>query len=423
MRSISNLFKQRQSCSGRIPTMSTNRSDTGSIRLICIVVCMLLPSTMAMLSEAEPDNAALLYYQAFLLCPSNDDVPQEAAGVFRNESGGDAGAYRKFARDYQHVIQLVEAASNMPYCNWAIPYSQWAKVRPKLVEVVRPLTFLIGANVRVLAADGDYRAALSQSLMLRRLAWHIADDHCEFDQFTLGTVESRALQCIWFVLDVMRPDEKTLRWLTEQLAAGPQLSDVLSVRTKRDFEQLMRAIKEDGKVTSDLREKLAERASDEAQRKEAMALTDDELLRHIRDPYAEFLDSVLEVMGSEISYEAKYARLENLAKEYRRQAETNPAIILPLQMRAAAISELHFCSQTAHAALLNASKAAVEIYLLQATTGRLPETLPDGLPKDPFSGKNFEYRVTEKGFVLRWRVKDIYRGNVNVREHEFTVRR
>jgi hypothetical protein len=37
----------------------------------------------------------------------------------------------------------------------------------------------------------------------------------------------------------------------------------------------------------------------------------------------------------------------------------------------------------------------------------LPETLPDYLPKDPFSGQDFEYEITEKGFVLRCRAKDI----------------
>ena len=44
--------------------------------------------------------------------------------------------------------------------------------------------------------------------------------------------------------------------------------------------------------------------------------------------------------------------------------------------------------------------ASVKIYLLRATTGRLPQKLPEGLPKDPITGENFKYKVTDDGFVL-----------------------
>lgn len=47
------------------------------------------------------------------------------------------------------------------------------------------------------------------------------------------------------------------------------------------------------------------------------------------------------------------------------------------------------------------------IYIISAQTGQLPETLPANLPKDPFSGQDFEYEITERGFVLRCRAKDI----------------
>ena len=48
----------------------------------------------------------------------------------------------------------------------------------------------------------------------------------------------------------------------------------------------------------------------------------------------------------------------------------------------------------------NAARAAVEIYIIKAQTGKLPQTLPAGLPKDLFSGKNFQYEKTVDGFIL-----------------------
>lgn len=358
---------------------------------------------------SDPNNAALLYYQAFLLCPGNDDIPKDVAGVFRDESGGDTTAYRKFAKDYQHVIQPVESASNIKRCDWALSYSQTgtaSKVRGKLTELIRPLTFLIGASVRSLAADGNYKAALSQSLMLRRVAWHIGDDPEEFDAAVLETLQQRAFLCMRFVLDVMSPDEKTLRWLREQLAAGPQVSDVLPTRIKQDFEQLiLRMKREPGDSLSHLRQKLAEKANSEAEKKRALALKDAELLKLIQESYTEFVGSVLETIASDMSYEQKYARLIKLDEQYQEQAKSDPAIIFALTVRAHTVPGLYRL-QTEDTAWCNAFRNAVEVYLLKATTGRLPEVLPDGLPKDPFSGKNFKYEITEEGFVLSCGVGD-----------------
>jgi hypothetical protein len=60
-----------------------------------------------------------------------------------------------------------------------------------------------------------------------------------------------------------------------------------------------------------------------------------------------------------------------------------------------------FKSQVRHTAQINIIKAAVEIYLIVAKTGQLPKTLPDGLPKDPVTGRNLVYEITDEGFDLR----------------------
>jgi len=402
--------------------MSKNQNNLATTWCICTVelLCALLPNTNAMAAEQKPDNAALLYYQAFLLCPNPNDIPQGIGEVFHAESGIDVEDYRSYVKDYQHMIQLAMAASNIPYCNWSIPYSQGAEVRAKLMPLTRSLALLIGANVRVLAADGEYSKALSQSLMLRQFAKHIANDPDVFEAVPI-TVDRVALYCVHFVLDVMPPNEKTLKSLREQLISVQPISELLPVRNKQNFEKLIRAIiKDPGSTFYSLRQKLAEKANDEAHRKEAMALTDNELLELIRESYTEFLDSVFKTMTSEMTYEQKYMRLEKLQEQYQEQAKNNPAIILPLKLEAGTIPG-SYCIQVTHTALFNAVKAAIEIYLLKATTVRLPKVLPNGLPEDPFSGKDFEYEVTEKGFVLRCRVKDIKWGNV--RHYEFKVQK
>jgi hypothetical protein len=60
-----------------------------------------------------------------------------------------------------------------------------------------------------------------------------------------------------------------------------------------------------------------------------------------------------------------------------------------------------FESQVRHTAQINSIKAAVEVYLVLAKTGQLPKELPDYLPKDPYTGRDFLYEITDEGFALR----------------------
>jgi hypothetical protein len=65
----------------------------------------------------------------------------------------------------------------------------------------------------------------------------------------------------------------------------------------------------------------------------------------------------------------------------------------------------------------NATKAGVEICIIRAKTGQLPDALPAGLPKDMFSGEDFEYERKDGGFILRCRAKDLQQDKIH--EYEF----
>ena len=77
----------------------------------------------------------------------------------------------------------------------------------------------------------------------------------------------------------------------------------------------------------------------------------------------------------------------------------NPYHGLDLNMRGTI--NIQYPSYVEHHAYINGVKAAVEVYLVVAKTGQLPETLPEGLPKDPSSGQDFVYEITDDGFALR----------------------
>jgi hypothetical protein len=71
-------------------------------------------------------------------------------------------------------------------------------------------------------------------------------------------------------------------------------------------------------------------------------------------------------------------------------------------------------SRTAH---VNIIKVAVKLYLIMAKTGRLPEELPGDLPKDPYTGLDFLYEITDNGFVLGCRSDVFKTGNIRFSFH------
>ena len=71
----------------------------------------------------------------------------------------------------------------------------------------------------------------------------------------------------------------------------------------------------------------------------------------------------------------------------------------------------------------HAVQAAIRVCRVKAKTGWLPRKLPAGLPKDPYSGEDFEYRVTDEGFSLTCRVLAIRWSDDNKpRQFDFCVK-
>lgn len=358
---------------------------------------LILTATLSA-AERKPDNAALLYYQAFLTCPDCDDVPLQ----FRSLSKADVADLRKYTKKYQHVIKLLEAADKLPRCNMAIPWLQSEiadKVNDSLIEPIRIASMLIGANVRFLAADGDYKKALSQCFMKRRIAWRIAEYNSPLaiHPLLVTSMNRASLLDVRAVLEVMPPNEKTLRWLKEQLAEAPRMSEVHIAKLEQFLQVWLRY--DSPKAISELRQKLVANSVNETQKQKVMALTDNDLLSRIRKPFEEFHHAVIDTLNSNMSYEQKHARLESLEKEYADQAEDNPAIDLSLLIYSVGIPSSYNMT-VRDTRWCNAYEVAVEIYLMKATTGRLPQTIPDGVLKDPLTDKNFLYKITSDGFVL-----------------------
>lgn len=388
-----------------------NKSPAGKSRYtqcICtiLVVYVLLPTIDVRAAETKQANAALLYYQAMLLCPDLDSVSGKMIDVVfgpinmeNTKITGSIEQVRGYVKDHKAAIQIAEIASNISHCDWALPYAPYGGRSAQEIKVSRQakaLAFLICAEARVFAAEGDYKAGFARCFMLCRIARHFA----QWQGTPLPTVlEGSALRCIRQILHEIPPDVDTLRWLSDQFAAKPPVMATLSTQIEQDFEYLF----------SELRERLLEKTPNEKRNNGDDKLNNEQINDFIQQTTVEFLNPAFEALTADIPDVSKYERITSLVDEFNKRHTPIPVFAVSTSAHVNRVLTL-YGNDVSYRTFENALKAAIEIYLLRAKTGSLPEAIPEGLPKDAYSGYDFEYEITNEGFLLRCRTYGLVTG-------------
>ena len=347
--------------------------------------------------SSSTDNAALLYYQAFLYRPE----PPDAIKYKIHHGTEPTEQIRTYLGCCLPMIEIVETASRIPKCTWGV-WPKGAPWAPFGEQAVKARNILL-VDAETLAADGHYRVALERCLTVRRLARHLSQDPLFFMKHQHGA-DRVALNSIRNVLAMMPPDANILTWFRAQLALvpGPRLSyartlqayvrvDLNNMRTNHNSIQACKGL-------------AVEEATDQSQKKNIRNLTNEQFISRARDGLARFTDSVLLILDSEVTYEEKRAQMDRAIVQKIEDDATDPvakAIASRPCVHLRELINITYPPHVGHEAHINATKAAVEIYLVLAKTGELPEELPDHLPKDPFTGKDFGYEITDEGFALR----------------------
>jgi hypothetical protein len=362
---------------------------------ICATLILYALNAWAASLPPDPDNAALLYYQAILLHPKPDKATFfEIEKVNRGKDPNEQITKYLDLKACQDTIKLAQSATGLPRCNWGLLYSQGHGLHNGVILPLRQLCFLLEVHARTLVADGDYKAALKQSLGIRRFAAHIGDDtYIMFS--TSQAINIRALTSIQHILGFMPPDADTLTWLQDQLKTvqGTPWRPEKALKMDRDLELQFHLTHPDAFAL--WKYQLPKANEDESVKKELFTLA--------RELHDKFLESALEIFKRDISYEQKYSALRKLTDPLEDRAGKGEPIAI---LKGCASSVVPYYNlMVRNAAFFNVTIAAIEIYLIKAKTGQLPKTIPSGLPKDPYSGKEFEYETTKEGFVLRCRVK------------------
>lgn len=339
----------------------------------------------------DPNNAALLYYQGFLSLPQLSEEERGHIGdVARGKISPDDQVRQDIGKS-SGAIHFAEAAVKVPACNWGVEYSQGFEALMPQMAQMRFMTFVLVADARMRAADSDYKGALERCLMVEKFAYHIGDD--TFISYLVSiSVRNMAYKCMQDVAGRAAGNVELLQWLKNELATSSihTLSPVRSLKIEIEiFTDLLRMenIEKYARIMGELNGKKGA---------EIVSKVDAKILQKARQMYTERMNSALKVWNTPMPYEQAYSQLKQLTDNFDPNDPSSAAAGTFMPALGKILSQKTFVETK-----VNAIMAGIEILLDRARTGWLADSLPAGLSKDVFSGKDFEYEKTKDGFILR----------------------
>lgn len=360
-----------------------------------------------------PDNAAVLYYRAFMLYESPDNIGPMLWDYWKGNIELNEKIEEHLTRN-RRVIDIVLDAASVEHCDWGLDYSQGTEVLLTPQYKAREIFALLAAESKMQADRGNYRKALGHCLSIYRMARHL--NECPIICYLVAAAINAANnKCLTLILSDMPQDIETLAWLKDEIAEldkrpfsiEPSLSwkreaGIISMSAEK-IEDVVRSGLDDGPFKEKVLKKILE--------------ADEQFFDRNKAYWNEYMAAVQAAF--DLPYPQAYSKLKQLDEKPSKEYSKNPDATLTAAF-SPTWSRIYNIS-TRLGSHSNAVKAAIEIYIIKAKTGKLPDALPVGLPPDLFSGKAFEYQKTKEGFVLSCRGKDLAR-DIN-RQYEFKVKK
>jgi len=382
------------------------------ITTVILAVLVLLVSAPSILAY-PPDNAAILYYKAFMLYQADDEMNDMllrfAKGKIElNEK------IEEFVNKNRQIVNIVLDASEIKNCDWGLDYSQGTEVLLPPLHKLRQLLRLVLADARIPAQQGDYKTALTRCMSVYKIARHLNERPVIL--YLVGIAfNAVANDCIIQILSDMPPDVEMLTWLKSQLAhineQSFSIKPVLSWKRQAGIISMsperIRDVVHSGIEDGPFKEKVLKR----------ILAADEQFFDRNRDYWNRYMDAVEAAFG--LPSPQGYAKLKMLDEGLTEEFSKNPDSTLTASLFTT--WQRVYNLSTRMNTQSNALKSAIEIYIIKAKTGKLPDDLPAGLPGDLFSGKSFLYEKTADGFILRCRGKDLEKDEIY--EYEFKLKK
>ncbi len=361
-------------------------------KLILCTAALLLITASAFANEYPPDNAAVLYYKAFMLYKPDDTMDDMLGDYVKGKTALNETITEFLTkRKTQRIIAAVTDASQMQNCDWGLNLDEGFEMEMPYLSSFRRLSYLILADAKLLAEQGDHKAGLSQCLVAKKMAVHAGDDTLVsfLVSVAINALANSAIQ------DILNSDIDipTLNWLKEQLQSiqtiQPQVKDALVNDLSIALNWKEQAIKEIPV------ESFSNDPKDQQKFKEI--INNDELLAKNIEYFKQHMNLVIQAFS--LPYPKGYEKLKEIGDLPGKDAKSNPeayftAVFFP------AVSKVYILDLRARANEY-ALNCAVNIFIENAKYKKLPDSLPANSPVNPFSGEPFIYEKTNEGFILK----------------------
>ncbi len=374
-----------------------------------LVAMMVLVSGLSVFAY-PPDNAAVLYYKAFMLYQV-DDTMNSMLNDLKGEIEVDEKV-KEFVKKNEKVIQILLYASNIDYCDWGVNFNEGYEEEIPHIFKMRELSRPVLAKARILAQEGDYKTALMHCISAYKMGKHTGDLNLISYMVGISVIVS-ANGCINDILSNMPVDLELLSLLRSELVKIDSIPFSMKSAVAGEYEA--------GKasMTPDKINYLVQMCIEDDAVKEkilASVAADNQFLADSSQYWNDHMKQV--AAACDLPYLQAYLKLEQLSQRPGKEANGSPkanliAVCAPVFHKAFSLS----ARLGSHC---NAIKAAIEIYMIKAKTGQLPDNLPASLPKDLFSGKDFKYEKKSDGFVLSCQGMDLAKNETY--QFEFKVK-
>jgi hypothetical protein len=389
---------------------------------VCLAAVVLVAASPVFAYPPDPDNAALLYYQAFLLynAPGTESFDDFARG-----KTGPSDEIQECLKTGRTAISYALLATEREQCNWGLVYSKgFSMALPHLAQS-RSLAKLLLADARMLAFDGQYREAFERCLSTKRLARHLGDE-VVISLLVRHAIDAVADDGIRDILGMTPPDPQMLDWLKGQLASVSAYPPSFARSLKYEQEMTLEMLRADR--LAELKVELgAVEAGKIAETIEALQAGDasqipgqaeEALLARNREYLADYMTTMQATLARPMPYAEKWQILRAAQTQMVQDAATKPEAVITGTV-APALGKIYSVEVKAQARA-NALRVGMELLTAKAQTGKLPERLPANMLKDPFSDQDYLYEKTSTGFVLRCQGKDLDKDTTY--EYPFTVK-
>jgi hypothetical protein len=392
--------------------MNTIHSIKSHVTLLLLIAFV----TNTAVSAYPPDNAAMLYYKAFMLLQESDYVPPEVMADFMDGKIKSNEQIRGYLKDSQPAIKILEEASKIEKCQWALDHSKGFDLPMPEFAKARRAAFLLVTDAQKLTEDGNIRGAFNRCLTAYRMANHMSSDGLLISNLVGIAIHAKTDKTIKNILSRTPVSSEILSWLKDETFAVSQKQPSLKSVLKTESEIAVREMRKEK-----LEDILDLESDNEILKKlptgslEKIKQGDEAFFKASKTYYTNFITTVQDIL--DMPYSEAYKQSEELTQKSIKDASTNPGAIFAA-IFAPSLTKL-LSMEVRHKTSVNALNCALGIYAHKAGTGELPDEIPADSPKDLFSGRNFEYEKTKDGFVLRCRGRDLFKDEIH--EYEFKV--